>query len=68
MLSHIKVNDIEEETNEATEEDTSDKEKAPSIYVQKNRLETQIVGEKEYRVQIRILVGYPSYLALLSTI
>lgn len=62
-------NDIEEETNEAAEEDTSDKEKAPSKYVQKNHIETQILGEHESRVQTRrTLVGSSSYLALLSTI
>jgi len=39
-------NDIEQETNEAPEEDTIDKEKTPSRYVQKNHPESQILGEK----------------------
>ena len=39
------------------------------MYVQKNHIESQILGEKESRVQTRrTLVGSPSYLALLSTI
>ena len=43
--------------------------KAPSRYVQKNHSESQILGEKRLVVQTRItLVGYPSYLAFLSTI
>ena len=54
---------------EALEEDTSDKEKAPSRYVQKNHLEFQILGEKEFEVQTRRThVGSSSYLDLLSTI
>eukprot|EP00253_Pinus_taeda_P021764 PITA_21764 len=71
MNSHKTLYELlyEEETNEEAEEDTSDKEKAPSRYVQRNHLETQILGEKESDVQTRrALVGYPSYLALLSTI
>ena len=60
---------MEEETNEAAKEDPSDKEKAPSRYVQKNHRETQILGEKESRVQTRrTSIGSSSYLALLSNI
>lgn len=62
-------NEIEEKISEATEEDTLDKEKAPSRYVEKNHLEAQILGEKESGVQTRItLVGSPNYLSLFSTI
>eukprot|EP00253_Pinus_taeda_P035014 PITA_35014 len=62
-------NDIEEETSEASEEDTFDKENSPSRYVQKNHPESQILGEKGFGVQIRrTLVGSSSYLALLSSI
>jgi len=62
-------NDIEEETNEGSEEDTSDRENAPSRYVQKNHPESQILGEKGSGVQkIRTLAGTYIYLALLSSI
>ena len=63
-------NDIEEETNEASELDTTVKEKTPSRYVQKNHPESQILGpEKGSRVQTRrTLTGTSSYLALLSSI
>ena len=61
-------NDIEEETNEAPKEDTTDKEKTPSRYVQKNHPESQILGEKGAGVQIRrTLTWTSSYLALLSS-
>lgn len=43
-------NEIEEETNEASEENTSNREKAPSGNVQKNHPESQILGEKGYGV------------------
>ena len=57
--------DIEEEANEASEEDTFDREKVPSRYVQKNHPESQILGEKGSGVQTRRnLVGSSSYLAL----
>eukprot|EP00253_Pinus_taeda_P014163 PITA_14163 len=39
-------NDIEEETKEASEEDTTYREKTSSNCVQKNHLESQILGEK----------------------
>ena len=43
-------------------------EKTPSRYVQKNHLETQILGEMEASVQTRItIIGTSSYLALLSS-
>ena len=62
-------NDIEEEINEASEEETYDKEKAPSRYVQKNHPESQILGEKGSGVQTRrTLIGSSSYLVLLSSI
>ena len=62
-------NDIGEETNEASEEETSNREKAPSRYVQKDHLESQILGEKGSGVQTRrTLVGSSSYLASLSSI
>jgi len=61
-------NDIEEETNEASKENTIDKEKTPSRYVQKNHPESQIKGEKGSRVQTRrTLTGTSIYLALLSS-
>ena len=43
----------EEETNEAPEEKIMAEEKTPSRYVQKNHLETQILGQKEAGVQTR---------------
>jgi len=44
-------------------------EKAPSRYVQKNHLESQILGEKGFGVQMRrTLVGSSRYQALLSSI
>jgi len=46
-------NDIEKETNEALEEDTTDREKTPSKYVQKNHPESQIIWEKGASVQTR---------------
>ena len=43
-------------------------EKYPSRYVQKNHLETQILGEKEAGVQtIRTIIETSSYLASLSS-
>eukprot|EP00253_Pinus_taeda_P021733 PITA_21733 len=61
-------NDIEEETNEAPEEDTTYRENTPSKYFQKNHPESQILGEKGAVVQIRrTLTGTSSYLALLSS-
>ena len=58
---------MEGEPYEAIEDDLS--EKAPSRYVQKNNLESQILGEKGSGVQTRrTFVGYPSYLEFLSTI
>ena len=60
-------NNIEGVPNEAPEEDLS--KKAPSMYVQKNHPESQILGEKGSGVQTRRnLVGSPSYLEFLSTI
>jgi len=60
---------MEEETNEALEEDTIDKEKNPSRYVQKNHLESQILGEKGSGIQTRrTLTRTSNYLALLSSI
>lgn len=61
-------NDIEEETNEAPKEDTIDREKTPSRYVQKNHPESQILGEKGCGVQTRrTLTWNSSYLALISS-
>lgn len=43
-------------------------EKSPSKYVQKDHLETQILGEKEVGVQTRrTITGTSSYLALLAS-
>jgi len=39
-------NDIEEETNEEPKEDTTNREKTPSRYVQENHPKSQILGEK----------------------
>eukprot|EP00253_Pinus_taeda_P024365 PITA_24365 len=61
-------NDYEEETNEALEEETTVEEKTPSRNVQKNHLETQILGEKEAGVQTRrTITKASSYIALLSS-
>ena len=56
-----------EETYEALEEHISVEEKTPSRYVQKNHPETQILGQKEGRVQTRTITEASSYLALLSS-
>ena len=49
-------NDIDSGSNEEPEDDLS--KKAPSKYVQKNHLQSQILGDKESGVQTRrILVG-----------
>ena len=62
-------NDIEQETNEALEEDTTDEEKTPSRNVKKNNPKSQILGEKGFGVQARrTLTRTSSYLALLSSI
>ena len=60
--------DSKEETNEAPKEETMVEEKTSSRYVQKNHLETQILGEKEGGVQTRRnITETSSYLALLSS-
>ena len=60
--------DSEEETNEAPEEELTIEEKKPSMYVQKNHPEAQILGEKGPGVQTRrTIVKASSYLALLSS-
>eukprot|EP00253_Pinus_taeda_P010071 PITA_10071 len=62
-------NDIKEENNEASKEDTSNREKTPSMHVQKNHPKSQILGEKKFGVHTRrTLVGDSIYLALLSSI
>ena len=62
-------NDIEEETNEVSKEDTINRQKTPSRYVQKNHLESKILGEDGSRVQTRRnITGTSSYLALPSSI
>eukprot|EP00253_Pinus_taeda_P003734 PITA_03734 len=61
-------NDIEKETNEASEEEIMVEEKTLSKYVQKNHPETQFLGEKEASVQTRrTITETSSYLALLSS-
>ena len=62
-------NDIDEETSESSEGDTTDREKTPSKYVQKNHPESQILGENGSGVQTtRTLTKTFSYLELLSSI
>eukprot|EP00253_Pinus_taeda_P028614 PITA_28614 len=59
----------EEETHESPEEQIRIEEKTPSMYVQKNHPETQILGQKEVGVQTRRTISEASsYLALLSSI
>ena len=68
MLSYIKSKWSIGRKNEAPEEDTTDMEKTPSKYVQKNYPESQILGEKGSGVQARrTLIGTSSYVALLSS-
>ena len=58
----------EEETDESPKEQIRVEEKTPSRYVQKNHLETQILGQKEAGVQTRKTISEASnYLALLSS-
>ena len=44
MMRIILPHQIKDETNEAPEEQITTDEKTPSRYVQKNHLETQILG------------------------
>jgi len=58
----------EEDTYEEPEEQIRVEEKTPSRYVQKNHLETQILGQKEVGVQTRRTISESSsYLAFLSS-
>ena len=58
----------EEETHEAPEEQIRIEEKTPFRYIQRNHLETQILGQKEAGVQTRRTISEASsYLALLSS-
>eukprot|EP00253_Pinus_taeda_P007263 PITA_07263 len=58
----------EEQKNEAPEEEITVEENTLSRYVQKNHLETQILGEKGVGVQTeRTITQASSYLALLSS-
>eukprot|EP00253_Pinus_taeda_P011464 PITA_11464 len=60
--------DDEEETHEELEDQIRIEEKTPSRYVQKNHLESKILGQKEVGIQTRRTIAEASsYLALLSS-